>query len=133
MSDTPDQLTLEELMQQAQLGDKNSYTRLLTVITPVLRSFIRKKLNHTQDAEDVLQEILISIHQASHTYDASRSFKKWMFAIARYRLADYLRNWYATMNRDKTTNPELFADLEPDSIFQRTVVVFAIFLIIALL
>ena len=34
---------------------------------------------------------------------------------------------------EQTTNPELFADLEPDSIFQRTVVVFAIFLIIALL
>lgn len=81
-------------MRLAQQGDKQAYARLFQGIAPILRAFVGKKLNSQEDAEDVVQEILISIHRASHTYDTDRPFKTWMFTIARYRLHDHLRAFY---------------------------------------
>jgi RNA polymerase sigma-70 factor (ECF subfamily) len=45
--------------------------------------------------DDVLQEILISIHKARHTYDGQRPYKPWVYAIAKFRLQDHLRAHYA--------------------------------------
>ena len=89
-------------MRRAQQGDRQAYARLFLEITPILRSFVGKKLSRPQDAEDVVQEILISIHKASHTYDTDRPFKTWMFTIARYRLSDHLRSVYS--KKDKGTD-----------------------------
>jgi RNA polymerase sigma-70 factor (ECF subfamily) len=86
--------SLESLMALAQQGDLNAYARVFEIITPLLRKFVRHKINKTEDSEDVVQEILISIHQASHTYDTTRPFHVWMYTIARYRLNDYLRSLY---------------------------------------
>lgn len=87
-------VSLEELMAQAQQGDNKAYAKLLQEITPIIQKFISKKLSHNEDAHDVTQEVLISVHKASKTYDPSRPFKTWLFAIARYRLNDYLRAYY---------------------------------------
>lgn len=93
-------------MHLAQQGDSKAYVRLFQEITPLLRAFVGKKLNNPQDAEDVVQEILISIHRASHTYDTGRPFKAWMFTIARYRLSDHLRTLYAKMEKGRDVNFE---------------------------
>ena len=85
----------QELAERSQGGDKRSYGQLLRAITQPLRGFILKRISgNADDADDVVQDILVSIHRAFHTYDASRPFEPWMFAIARYRLADYLRGIY---------------------------------------
>jgi len=93
-------------MRLAQQGDSKAYARLFQKITPILRAFVGKKLNNPHDAEDVVQEILISIHKASHTYDTDRPFKAWMFTIARYRLADHLRALYAKIEKGRDVNFE---------------------------
>jgi len=63
----------------------------------------------------VLQEVLLSLHRASHTYDARRPFMPWAFAIARYRLADHLRAAYRARAREggDLTDAAL-ADVTPD-------------------
>ncbi len=106
MQNQDDEHSLEQLMLLAQQGDSRSYARLFQQITPILRAFVGKKLNNPQDAEDVVQEILISIHSASHTYDTDRPFKAWMFTIARYRLADHLRALYAKIEKGRDVNFE---------------------------
>ena len=57
----------------------------------LLQSFVRKQLPHLDWVDDVVQETLISIHQDRHTYDPSRSFSSWMYAIARHRVVDFVR------------------------------------------
>lgn len=85
---------LRALMQKAQQGDKIAYAKLLQEITGIIRPFLYHKLNDKSHLEDVVQEILISIHKARHTYEASRPFLPWMFAIANYRLQDHFRELY---------------------------------------
>jgi RNA polymerase sigma-70 factor (ECF subfamily) len=41
--------------------------------------------------DDVVQETLITLHQARHTYDPSRSFVAWLSVLAQRRAVDVLR------------------------------------------
>lgn len=91
-SDVP---PLESLMQQALSGDKQAYSTLLQETSRLLRPFLARHLKHDSDLDDLLQEVLISIHKARHTYDGARPYKPWVFAIAKFRLLDYLRSHYA--------------------------------------
>lgn len=86
--------SLEELMRLALAGDKRAYAAVLQETAQQLRPYLRKRLNNASDAEDVLQEILVSIHKARHTYDSQRPYMPWAFAITRFRLTDFLRRHY---------------------------------------
>lgn len=99
---------LAQEMQKAQNGDKAAYERLFKSITPIIRNFIHKYLGTNPDCEDVVQEILLAIHRSSHTFNTNRSFRNWMFAIASYKLKDYLRALY----RKKELKQVDFASVE---------------------
>ena len=86
---------LEALMQLALAGDKLAYTDVLHETARFLRHFLTKRVRHASEVDDLLQEILLSIHKARHTYDGERPYKPWAFAIAKFRLLDYLRAHYA--------------------------------------
>ena len=43
------------------------------------------------EVEDLVQETLLAIHNQRHTYDRSRPLTAWCYAIARYKLVDFLR------------------------------------------
>lgn len=96
MTETP---TLELLMQASLAGDSRAYAQALEESARLLRPYLSKRLNQRSDVEDVLQEILISIHKARHTYDGKRPFRPWLFAIAKFRLHDFLRTHYADQLR----------------------------------
>lgn len=78
--------------------DPEAYQRFLTQASHYLRRFIARRVAPA-DVEDILQEVLISIHKARHTYDGKRSVLPWISAIARFRLTDYLRRHYAQMQQ----------------------------------
>ena len=91
------------LAGKAQKGDADAYRALLTEIVPFLRRVLGKGLARPDDADDIVQEILISIHKALATYSPERPFMPWLMAIANYRHTDYLRQHYAA-RKDVTVN-----------------------------
>ena len=97
----------------AQKGDSRAYTRLLTAITPYIRASLSGALSRPEVAEDVTQEILLSVHKALNTYAPDRPFKPWLSAIINFRKADYFRQYY-NKKRDMTAtiedNPEYEAE-----------------------
>ncbi len=78
-------------MSQAQAGDAVAYERLLRALVPMLERFVRARLHDQQAAEDVVQNILLALHRARHTYRPERPFQPWIFAIARNSVIDSLR------------------------------------------
>jgi RNA polymerase sigma-70 factor (ECF subfamily) len=78
-------------MAAAQKGDAGAYERLLTSLLPPLRAFVRRRGVEASEVEDVVQEILLSIHRARHTWRAERPFDPWLWAIARNASTDALR------------------------------------------
>ncbi len=82
-------------MRQSLAGDQRAYAALLQETSRLLRPFLAKRLNFTNEVDDLLQEILLSIHKARHTYDGNRPYKPWVYAIAKFRLQDHLRAHYS--------------------------------------
>ncbi len=79
-------------MAAAQRGSKADYDRLLRSVLPRLRAFIRARVRDPSLAEDVLQNVLLSVHQARHTYRPERPFGPWLRAIARNAVIDAMRS-----------------------------------------
>mgnify|MGYP003386685599 CR=1 FL=1 len=92
--------SLEALMIDALAGDQKSYAQALEATSRFLRPYLAKRLNQPSEVEDVLQEILISIHKSRHSYDGKRPFKPWAYAIAKFRLSDFLRAHYSDTLRN---------------------------------
>lgn len=99
---------LQQLMQRTLGGDRQAYADLLRESARLLRPFLSKRLRFEHEVDDVLQEILISLHKARHTYDGQRPFKPWLYAIAHFRLQDHLRMHYA----DHLRHADDIAELE---------------------
>ncbi len=78
-------------MAAAQRGDRAAYELLLTSLLPPLRAFVRRRGVEAGEVEDVVQEILLSIHRGRHTWRADRPFDPWLWAIARNASTDALR------------------------------------------
>lgn len=96
-----DEEMLRALMLAALSGDGKAYHQLLRDLAPIMRSYFRRRLRDAeQDIEDLVQETLISIHRHRETYDRSRPFTAWAFAIARHKLIDLLRRGHATISLD---------------------------------
>jgi RNA polymerase sigma factor (sigma-70 family) len=86
---------LDVLMRAVQTGDARSYVLLLKEITPRLRQFIRRQRwsISPEDMEDLLQDILLSLHSVRATYDPALPFIPWLMAIARNRIVDAARKY----------------------------------------
>jgi RNA polymerase sigma-70 factor (ECF subfamily) len=78
-------------MAAAQRGDAEAYASLLRSLLAPLRAFVRSRGVDAGEIEDVVQEILISIHRARHTWRADRPFEPWLWAVARNASTDALR------------------------------------------
>jgi RNA polymerase sigma factor (sigma-70 family) len=78
-------------MAAAQRGDAAAYESLLLSLLAPLRGFVRGRGVDAGEVEDVVQEIVILIHRARHTWRADRPFDPWMWAIARNASTDALR------------------------------------------
>jgi len=95
MNRQPDDRALAALMRAAQGGDTQAYVLLLKEITPRLRQIVRAQRGFLkiEDIEDIVQDVLLSLHAVRATYDPRRPFMPWLMAIARHRLADAARRY----------------------------------------
>jgi RNA polymerase sigma factor (sigma-70 family) len=85
------ELRLAGLMAAAQGGDAASYQRLLQECVPFIAAVARRQGVSPDQVDDVVQEVLITIHRARATYDPARPFLPWLRAIAQRRAIDGLR------------------------------------------
>ena len=84
-----------EWMRAAIAGDQIAYQRLLAALAPVLRAAARRGLARAgqplDEAEDIVQDVLLALHLKRHTWNAAEPLAPWVFAIARNKTIDALR------------------------------------------
>ncbi len=68
-----DEQRWSRLMVNAQAGNESDYRELLTELTQVIHGFLRNRFGNGHFIEDCVQETLITIHQARHTYDQAET------------------------------------------------------------
>ncbi|CAB3749230.1 MULTISPECIES: sigma-70 family RNA polymerase sigma factor [Burkholderia] len=83
---------LRALFVSGLAGNAPDYRSFLSELTRHLRGFLRKRIpQFDADIEDLVQEILLAVHNARHTYRADEPLTAWVHAIARYKLMDFFR------------------------------------------
>lgn len=103
------------MLTAAQQGDSAAYRLFLTSVTPFIRTVVRNHGCRDEAAEDVLQDVLLTVHRVRHTYEPGRPVKPWLAAIAARRAIDSLRR-RGRVSRQEVHNEaayETFAD--PDA------------------
>jgi RNA polymerase sigma-70 factor (ECF subfamily) len=87
-----DEAQLRALLLKGLAGDEAAHRAFLREAAALLRAYFRNRLRGApEDAEDLVQETLVALHTRRDSYDPNFPFTAWMYAIARYRLIDFLR------------------------------------------
>ena len=102
---------LQQLLLLGLDGDEAAYRQFLTLLSAHLRSFLRRRLQ-SPEVEDLLQEALLAVHNARHTYRSEQPVTAWVQAIARYKLMDHFRAHarHDALNDPLSDQEELLAD-----------------------
>ncbi len=83
---------LKALMVSSLGGDRAAYRDLLSALGPFLRGFFRRRLGGaSDDAEDLVQDVVLAIHLKRHTWDPAQPLTPWVWGVARYKLLDHFR------------------------------------------
>ncbi len=86
-----DDLRRSAQMAAAQGGDRAAYEALLRDCAPLIKAIAGRQGVPADRIDDVVQDVLLTIHRARHTYDPARSFMAWLRVIAERRAIDLLR------------------------------------------
>lgn len=78
-------------MVAAQAGDRGAYEKLLMELLPYTRARVARSVREPAAQEDIVQNVLVSVHRARHTYRPERPFTAWFHAIVRNALIDWAR------------------------------------------
>ncbi|MCB1167303.1 MAG: sigma-70 family RNA polymerase sigma factor, partial [Leptospiraceae bacterium] len=101
---------LSALLAKSQQGDARAYHQFLEEILPIVRRFLGAKIRDPDWAEDIAQEVLVSIHRARASYDPDRPVFPWIHAIAHRRYVDHMRKW--SRISEKEIQGETLLDLQ---------------------
>jgi RNA polymerase sigma-70 factor, ECF subfamily len=83
---------LAQMLARVALGDRAAFAALYKAVSAQLLGVILRIQRDRGQAEDVLQEIFVSIWRAAQGYDAARAQPMtWLTSIARNRAIDSLR------------------------------------------
>ncbi|HEV8248304.1 MAG TPA: RNA polymerase sigma factor [Polyangiaceae bacterium] len=74
---------MEELVEQAKRGDRSALEKLLSDIAPSIHRFGLRMCKNADDADDVLQDTLITVTEHLGQFEGRSSLASWVFALAR--------------------------------------------------
>lgn len=74
-----------------EVAEMTSTEEIWTQYGSGLQSFLRSKVSSPEDAEDLLQEILVKTHANLHTLKEDSSVKAWLMQVANRVIIDFYR------------------------------------------
>lgn len=101
------------LVERARQGDRAAFGLLVEPWCKPLFGYIYRMVTLRQDAEDLLQDVLVRVLENLREYRGEAPFKSWLFGIATHACLDHLRHkkrWRVEAQligeREATENPE---------------------------
>lgn len=85
--------TLESLaVKIAEHRDRQAFQQLFAHFAPRIKSFIMKQKVSDEMAEDLTQEVMVTVWQKAHLFDPGKArLSTWLFRIARNKFIDKVR------------------------------------------
>jgi len=103
--------TLEDknLIQRYLKGDAKALDTLIENYLKMIYSFVYKNVGSQSDAEDITQEVFVKVWKNIRKFDQKKSFKPWIFQIAKNTSIDFLRKKksipFSRFENEKGQNP----------------------------
>ncbi|RKX35071.1 MAG: hypothetical protein DRP71_04875 [Verrucomicrobia bacterium] len=109
----------EELAENCQDGDQQAYSELIARYGPRIHGFLHRLVGNAHDAEDLTQDVFVKAYQNIHSFDTQRSFRPWIFTIARRTAANFWRKKRPTVQIENdppshATDPREKAESQDD-------------------
>ena len=108
-----DQIDIEresQLVERAVHGDPGAFSELVEPFRKPLFSYMYRMVTLRQDAEDLLQDVLVRVLESLPRFRGEARFKPWLFGIATHVCLDHLRN-----KKRWRTEAQLYGEREADS------------------
>jgi RNA polymerase sigma-70 factor (ECF subfamily) len=83
---------LKGLMLAAVTGDTHSYESFLQKVAQLLKPRFIRMSRSVEKADDLIQDVLISIHRKRDLYKVEMPILPWVNAIAKHRFIDSIRS-----------------------------------------
>ena len=80
------------LVARARSGDEGAFTELVEPLRRPLFAYVYRMVTLRQDAEDLLQDVLVRVLQSLPSFRGEARFKTWLFGIATHVCMDHLRS-----------------------------------------
>ena len=113
MARVSDKILIEKYFQ----GDEKSLEILIQNYLKLVYSFVYRYVGNAGDAEDITQEVFVKAWRHLKRFDQSKSFKTWVFSIAKNTSFDFLKKkramQFSDLERDENTLAERFIDSSP--------------------
>jgi RNA polymerase sigma-70 factor (ECF subfamily) len=109
---------LEELAARAAAGDEAALAEILQAVRPQVRRRVAKFLPCREDAEEAVQDTLMTVATKIHTFKGTGSFAGWLTVVA----TNCARQTYRSLKRRSV---EQSAEVLPESADPRTTSVIA--------
>lgn len=97
-------ITQGELVERCKRGDASAYTELYNLHAKEVYNSIYRLVNHTAEAEDLLQETFVAAFQAIDRYEHTGGFRAWIKRIAINKSISWLRKKKIRMVELETGN-----------------------------
>lgn len=81
----------QELLEGLRRGENKAYTDLLRHYGPMLVGYAARLIGSRDDAEEVVQEAIVSIVGQIGRFEGRCSLRSWLFRIVHHKAVDHLR------------------------------------------
>jgi len=108
---------LSEALKRVGAGEKAALESVYAATSAKLFGICLRILRDRQEAEDVLQEVYVSVWRRAGSFDSSRASPiTWLATLARNRSIDRLRSLKRTVPSDPVEATATVADERPDAL-----------------
>jgi RNA polymerase sigma-70 factor (ECF subfamily) len=99
-----------QLVERALHGDEAAFSELVDPFRKPLFSYVYRMVTLRQDAEDLLQDVLVRVLESLPRFRGEARFKTWLFGIATHVCLDHLRS-----KKRWRTEAQLYGEREADA------------------
>lgn len=94
-----------DLVRRCLAGDESGYAALLERHQGRVYSFLWRMAGDAHDAEDLAQVVFLKAFRSLESFDPTRPFHSWLFAIAHHAALDFLRARRSALSLDHDEHP----------------------------
>ena len=95
-------MNINELYQIACNGGKAEEEQLLKKIRESFLYLVEQRIKNCQDAEDIVQDIIITVTEKYRAITFEKSFSAWIYQIMEYKLLHYYRSKYKQSGKNRS-------------------------------